>query len=799
MRFLCGIVIFCLLTQISAASSPNAIFFEQNIRPILSQHCYKCHSSKHDIKGGLALDSKEGLLKGGDNGPALVPGKPEKSLILSAIKHDDYQMPPDQKLPDNIAYNFETWIKHGAFDPRSNTENKQKDLLKAKQLWSLKPLRTTTQSIDDIIDKEISKNGLTKVARLNEYGLVRRLYFDLIGLPPTPEFLDIYVNNTDENKYEKLVDYLLSQKEFGERWGRHWLDIARYGDSTGKDQNITYPYAYQYRDYVIDAFNNDKPYDVFIKEQVAGDLMPHQTIEQYNQHRLATGFLAVGTKSVNQNEQQYRADLIDEQIDSVTRGFLGLTLSCARCHDHKFDELSQEDYYAIYGIFQNTLTLDGVKRGNNNVGYQGDYDYLANDHFKMLYYDANKKENAETWELLCALKNLDEQMYALRRYNSKPNEKDLESINKEKNKIQKQMEEKFTRLEELGNDDLLIRFLLTAEPVMSVKDTKNLTEAKIQKRGNVNDLGDEVPRRLPALFVNKKPEQNPLRPDTSGRLQFANWITDKSNPLTYRVHANRVWKYLFGKGIVDSFDNFGVLSSEPSNIILLDKLARSLIKYKFSTKQLIKEIVMSETYQSSTDFDRNNYDKDPDNVYFWRMNEKRLEAEVIRDTLLFVQNEFDKSQKNHIYILDTDRRRPEGQIDKEIAQAKYRTLYLPAVRDKDIEMLDIFDRPDNNLLNAHRSVTTVPTQALYLMNNQSIINHCDKVADVLLEQTKDKNDNYRVEQLYLKYLSRYPSKEEHNLFATYIDKCKQNNILEKLIYANMVQTLISTAEFRDLK
>jgi hypothetical protein len=396
-----------------AAQPPELMFFEKNIRPILSQQCYECHSSQHDIKGGLSLDSKEGLLKGGDSGPALVPGKPEKSLILSAIKHEDYEMPPDKKLSDTIAHNFETWIKYGAFDPRTNTENKQKDLLKAKQLWSFKPLRTTTQSIDDIIDKEISKNGLSRVARSNEYSLVRRLYFDLTGLPPTPEFLDAYVNNVNENKYENLIDHLLSQKEFGERWGRHWLDIARYGDSTGKDQNITYPYAYQYRDYVIDAFNNDKPYDVFVKEQIAGDLLPHKTIEQYNQNRLATGFLAVGTKSVNQNEKQYRADLIDEQIDSVTRGFLGLTLSCARCHDHKFDALSQEDYYAIYGIFQNTLTLDGVKQGNNNVGYQGDYDYLANDYFKTLYYDANKKQNAETWELLCSLKNLDEQMYAL--------------------------------------------------------------------------------------------------------------------------------------------------------------------------------------------------------------------------------------------------------------------------------------------------------------------------------------------------------------------------------------------------
>ena len=799
MRVLYIVIILMLCGLSRAAQPPELMSFEKNIRPILSQQCYECHSSQHDIKGGLSLDSKEGLLKGGDSGPALVPGKPEKSLILSAIKHEDYEMPPDKKLSDTIAHNFETWIKYGAFDPRTNTENKQKDLLKAKQLWSFKPLRTTTQSIDDIIDKEISKNGLSKVARSNEYSLVRRLYFDLTGLPPTPEFLDAYVNNVNENKYENLIDHLLSQKEFGERWGRHWLDIARYGDSTGKDQNITYPYAYQYRDYVIDAFNNDKPYDVFVKEQIAGDLLPHKTIEQYNQNRLATGFLAVGTKSVNQNEKQYRADLIDEQIDSVTRGFLGLTLSCARCHDHKFDALSQEDYYAIYGIFQNTLTLDGVKRGNNNVGYQGDYDYLANDHFKTLYYDANKKQNAETWELLCSLKNLDEQMYALQRYNRKPNEQDLERINKEKDKVKKQMEEKFNRLEELGNDDLLMRFLLTAEPVMSVKDTRDLKEAKIQKRGNVNDLGDEVPRRLPELFVNKRPDQNPLRPDTSGRLQLANWITDRSNPLTYRVHANRVWKYLFGKGIVDSFDNFGVLSAEPSNIILLDKLAKSLIRYKFSTKQLIKEIVMSEAYQSSTDFDQNNYDKDPDNIYFWRMNEKRLEAEVIRDTLLFVQKEFDRTQKDHVHILDTDRRRPERQIDKEIAEAKYRTLYLPAVRDKDIEMLDIFDRPDNNLLNANRSVTTVPTQALYLMNNQVIINHCDKVAGMLLEQTKDKEDSYRVKQLYLKYLSRYPSKEEQNLFTAYIEKCKQNNMLEKLIYSNMVQTLISTAEFRDLK
>lgn len=784
----------------TASSPPELMFFEKNIRPVLVQQCYECHSSTRDIKGGLSLDSREGILKGGDSGPALVPGKPEESLIISAIKHQDYEMPPDKQLPDTVIHNFEQWIKFGAFDPRTNIDNKEKNLREAKKLWSFKPLLKLSNSIDHIITTEMNKNGLTKTELADDYTIIRRLYFDLIGLPPSPQAIKDYVTDQSDNKYETLVDSLLSQKHFGEKWARHWLDIARYGDSTGKDQNITYPYAYLYRDYVIDAFNNDKPYNLFIKEQIAGDLLDHKNIEEYNQHRLATGFLAIGTKSVNQNEKQYLADLIDEQIDAITRGFLGLTLSCARCHDHKFDALSQEDYYAIYGIFQNTKTLDGTKRGDNTVGYEGNYDYLVNEHFKSLYDQKNKQQAKVTWNLLCEIKNLDSQIASLLSYNNNPNEKDQERINKEVEKIKQVMETKFAELQKLQQEHLLIRFLMSAQPMMAIKDVDKFQgEAKLHKRGNVNDLGNEVPRRLPELFTTRIANQNPLQSSTSGRLQLANWIIDKTNPLTYRIHANRIWKHLFGKGIVDSFDNFGILSAEPSNIKLLDHLANILIKEKFSTKKLIKQIVMSEAYRSSTQFKSSNYEKDPDNLYFWRMNEKRIEAEVLRDTLLYLQGDSSNIAKNHSHILQHNKRRPSGKIDTEINSAKYRTIYLPFIRDKDIEMLDIFDRPDNNLLNANRSVTTVPTQALYLMNNNAIITHCDIVAKQILETTTEETDAHRIDKLYLKYLSRFPSSKEKMLLQEFIASYAEQSLSPEQIYSNMIQILILTAEFRDLR
>ena len=578
---------------------------------------------------------------------------------------------------------------------------------------------------------------------------------------------------------KKLVDSLLQDEGFGEKWGRHWLDVARYAESSGQDRNLITPYAWRYRDYVIDSLNQDKPYDQFITEQIAGDLLPHKSYEEYNSNRIATGFLTIGTKNIQAQTRQFEADRNDDQIDAITRGFLGMTLSCARCHDHKFDPFSQQDYYGVAGVFNNTANMDGLYRGNNNTGYLGDYDFLVNDETEELY----KKKKIQEWFLLCDIKNAEYQIESIKTWNKRATE---DQLNRELGRRQKRLDEAKSKLSEE-----YLAYLEHLEPVMSVKDKEKMTEVKLAIRGEVNNLGDEVPRRLPEIFSDR-PNLN--FDNTSGRYELAKWITHKTNPLTYRVHVNRVWMHLFGKGILDSFDNFGILGGEPTNLKLMNYLSTKFVTGRLSNKRLIKTIVMSNAYRRSSKFDKNNYEIDPDNVYFWRMNEKRLEAEQIRDSLLFVSGKLDESHKN-ISDFQTGIKNASKELRNYITATKARSIYIPSLRDNKIEVLDIFDRPDNSLLNAERSVTTVSTQALFLMNNPKIIALAQEQAQILLERNKKMGKTmpkilYRnnVNEIFLKFLGRPPSETELGASIDFIE-ADNNNL------AQLIQILICTGNF----
>ena len=365
LRFILTIILS--ITASRVLSQDNGIqFFEKNIRPVLNKQCYSCHSSNSkDVKGGLSLDTRQGILNGGDSGPSVVPGKIDESLLLDYIESGD--MPPDNPLSEEVVNNFRQWIKMGMPDPRYKSENRAVELRQARNFWAFKKVTKPPVAkyddgteIDAILNLEIEKHKLKPVEIADDYTIVRRLYFDLIGLPPSIEQIKGYTDDTSEDKYERLVDSLLQDEGFGEKWGRHWLDVARFAESSGQDRNLISPYAWRYRDYVIDSFNNDKPYDQFIKEQIAGDLLPHKSYEEYNNNRIATGFLTIGTKNIQAQIKQFEADRNDDQIDAITRGFLGMTLSCARCHDHKFDPFSQQDYYGVAGVFNNTENMDGL-------------------------------------------------------------------------------------------------------------------------------------------------------------------------------------------------------------------------------------------------------------------------------------------------------------------------------------------------------------------------------------------------------------------------------------------------------
>ena len=422
------LVSFILYSNIVVGQETGIKFFEENIKPVLTTQCYSCHSSNSkDVKGGLSVDTRQGILNGGDSGPSVVPGKIDESLLLDYIESGD--MPPDNPLSEEVVDNFRKWIKMGMPDPRYKHENRAVELRQARNFWAFKKVTRPPVAkyddgteIDAILNLEIEKHKLKPVEPADDYTIIRRLYFDLIGLPPSIEQIKGYIDDTSEDKYERLVDSLLQDEGFGEKWGRHWLDVARYAESSGQDRNLISPYAWRYRDYVIDSFNQDKPYDQFITEQIAGDLLPHKNYEEYNNNRIATGFLTIGTKNIQAQTRQFEADRNDDQIDAITRGFLGMTLSCARCHDHKFDPFSQQDYYGVAGVFNNTRNMDGLYRGNNNTGYLGDYEYLVTKETEDLY----KKKKIKEWFLLCDIKNLEAQIESIKTWNKRVTEQQLD-------------------------------------------------------------------------------------------------------------------------------------------------------------------------------------------------------------------------------------------------------------------------------------------------------------------------------------------------------------------------------------
>ena len=352
-------------------------FFETRIRPVLIKSCYECHSSDaEELSGGLSVDSAAALLTGGDSGPALVAGKPDDSLLLEAIRYEGLEMPPDGRLPESVIRDFEKWISDGAADPRTKPESEPHapqdiDIEKGREFWSFRPVRQQNPpqtsnsnwartSIDTFVLAKLEQAQLKPVADASTETLVRRLHFDLTGLPPSAEDVQRLTSEWSDETYVQLVDELLASEQFGAHWGRHWLDVARYADSNGGDFNATFHNAWRYRNYVVDSINDDKPFDQFVREQIAGDLLPYESEKQRAEQIVATGFLMLGTKMLSERDKdKLRMDVVDEQVSTVGSSFLGMTLGCARCHDHKFDPIPTEDYYALAGIFQNTRTLEG--------------------------------------------------------------------------------------------------------------------------------------------------------------------------------------------------------------------------------------------------------------------------------------------------------------------------------------------------------------------------------------------------------------------------------------------------------
>ncbi len=732
-------------------------FFEKHIRPVLSQKCYGCHSTESGkTKGGLLLDTREGIRAGGDTGHAVVPGNLKDSLLIKAMSYTDKDiaMPPKKeggKLPDDVIAKFTQWIQMGAPDPRENTAGKivvrkTWDLEEGRKFWAFQPPKAVAApavkdatwprgDVDRFLLAAMEAKGLHPVTDADKATLIRRVYFDLIGLPPRPEEVDAFVKDNSPNAYAKIVDRLLASPQFGERWGRHWLDVARYAESSGKERNYTFPTAWRYRDWVIAAMNADKPYDQFIREQIAGDLLPHSTPEQRDQLLIATGFLAIGTKSLNEkNRELFRMNMVDEQIDTTTRAVLATTVACARCHDHKFDPIAQKDYYAMAGIFKSSETYFGVegnaknKNGSPLIPLSTVEKMPAPSPGVVATSPAPTAPKMDFKQKLARLERRNPK--AAERVKSLPPAKQEQAMERIMARIAEKIPANKNAYAAPANPS-------TKTECMGVLEARP-GDARLLVRGEIDQPADMIPRGVvPVLTSGTLPK---IPGTASGRLELANWLTAPTNPLTARVMVNRVWQHLFGEGIVGTADNFGTTGEKPRNPALLDALAVQFMRDGWSVKTFIRSIVQTRAYQLGSASDSKAMSIDPDNHLLWRQAPRRLDAEAIRDAMLAASGQLDVTPPQGSFVATVGEAyvgrgvKPEAFTNYE---SHKRSVYLPIVRDSVPEVLDLFDFAEPSLVIASRDVTNVPSQALYLMNNRFVREQADALAQRVLAAPLD--------------------------------------------------------------
>jgi len=752
-------------TSAEAPTAEQVKFFESKIRPIFLENCNSCHGEKKQF-AGLRLDTREGLQKGGDTGPSVVPGKPDESLLIQAVKQTDeaLKMPENGKLSDEQIADLVKWVEMGApFPLTPKTDKPTRD----PNHWSFHPpadhpipaVQNSSwprNEIDHFILSKLESVGLAPAEQADKLTLIRRVTFDLTGLPPTPEEVQAFLADERGDAYARMVDRLLDSPAYGEKWGRHWLDTARYADSNGLDENVAHGNAWRYRDYVVAAHNSDKPYDKFILEQLAGDLLPFESPEQRHEQLIATGFISIGPKVLAEvNMDKMKMDIIDEQIDAVGRVFLGMTFGCARCHDHKFDPIETADYYALAGIFKSTKTMDTYTK----VALWHEND-LSVDSEKALRSAAEAKRNAKKEVVDALVAGADKLAKDKLPADAKPPEK-LETLYAESVKAE------LARLRgELAELEKAIPELPSA---MGVTED-SVVDAALHIRGNPSKLGDVIPRRTPPVILGATVPQ--FTKDQSGRKQLADWLIDPKHPMTSRVLANRVWRWHFGKGIVKSTDNFGLLGDVPSHPELLDWLARRFVADGWSLKSLHRVILNSATYQQSSTAAPEVVAKDPENQYFNRMNLRRLQAEEVRDSLLAVSGQLDRTLggsllkvKNRGYLFD------HTSIDLTDYSSKRRALYLPVIRNNVYDLFQLLDFPDPAVPSSDRATTTVAPQALLMMNSDLVMQCADDLAGRVLTIAGD--DTARQWELYRLAYGREPNAEEvtaNHLFLTQADQ-----------------------------
>ena len=765
----------------AAAPGEDFTFFESKVRPLLAERCYECHGEKKQ-KGGLRLDSKSGWQKGGDTGPALLPGKPEESLIIKAVRrHDpDLQMPPKTELIKSEVETLIAWVKSGAPDPRETAVTKRvvgMSLEEGRKHWAFQPLAQPKPpkikhsawphgAIDRFVLEKLEAHQLKPVADADCYTWLRRVTFDLTGLPPTAQEIAAFVGDHSSKARERVVDRLLASPAFGECWARHWLDLVGYADQLGTVNDVPARYAWRYRDYVIRACNTDKPFDQFMREQVAGDLLPAASIEAKQDALTATGFLLLGEiHIVTSDKLQLRADIVDHQIQKVGLAFLGQTLGCVRCHDHKFDPIHLSDYYGLAGIFGSTESAYVTGRGVWSSLYASE---LPESPVQLVERERLLREHNDTVARLKAERaDFASQVAAIKppATNAPPAVPPVD-WKARKSELEKKISGIDSKLLHLGFIEP------KAALAYCVHDATNPSDGRITIRGNAHAPGDTVPRGF-VRVVNRAPWPQ-ISTNTSGRVQLADWLASTNNPLPARVTVNRIWEKIFGEGLVRSVDYFGTRGDKPSHPELLDWLAQEFIRNGWSQKRLIREIVLSRAYGLSSVADAATTSADPDNRWFGRANRRRLDAEALRDTILAVSDELVPCKggpalalqlRENVGGLDPKDPNPVSFSTSKFPEEQHhqRTIYLPVVRSRaqpgPAELRNLFDFVPPTEMAGHRPVTSVPTQALYLLNSEFVKSHAGKLADWVLKQNAP-NDHARLELLYLRTLNRPANQTE---------------------------------------
>ncbi|MFN0126873.1 MAG: DUF1549 and DUF1553 domain-containing protein [Verrucomicrobiales bacterium] len=626
----------------------------------------------------------------------------------------------------------------------------------APALWSLAPLGNPAppevangawpeRELDRFVLAKIEAAGQRPTARADRRTLVRRAFHDLHGLPPTTAELQEFLLDNRPDAWSRLIDRLLASPRYGERWGRHWLDVARYADSNGMDEDIAHPDAHRYRDYVVDAFNQDLPFDRFIVEQLAGELLPADTLEQKRAQTVAVGFLSVGPKMLACDDpDKMRRDIVDEQIDTTGRAFLGMTLGCARCHDHKYDPISAEDYYGLAGIFMSTRTLTK-------------YSVVAELHT----HDLSDPRDTERYQKVAELRQRLE---------------DAAISEDEKQRLS-------AELAELGRD------LPAAFRVLGV--TENPTEnTAVHLRGDYLTLGPVVGRRLPRALATTS---QPAMPETqSGRLELARWIASKENPLTARVIANRVWRWHFGRGIVPTPDNFGALGARPTHPELLDHLAQRFLAFHWSFKSMHREIMLSATYQQSAMAEASLKSSDPDNELIARWRPRRVESEVVRDSILYKSGRLDLTMGGTLLKVRENQYVDRAQLASG-ENGTRRTVYLPVLRSSGYDGQNAFDFPDPAVPDGDRRTSTVAPQALYLMNSPMVHESSQALARLMLDATPSATAGERAAWLVRRVLDREATEAERQRGERFLATDATGD--ETAAWAAMARVLFASNEF----